>query len=457
MRRRTNQRSATVWIACAVAAAVALPATVASAQEPASESQLRSTIAAQMAQAPAAAGAYVVDLTDGHVVFDDRGDEKRLSASVTKLYTTATALMELGPRTRLKTRVLGTGRRNGATWTGDLYLRGSGDFTFGTAAFARKAYGSKATVERLAAALRRSGLRRIRGRVFGDASLFSDNGGTPFELVLCGDPLFGGGCPYGTRGKLERPIPNGPRTPIGFDRGLRSATGAKAQRRPATFAARRLIRALRDAGISVGGRAGAAVTPEDAPGLVATRSPTIARLTQLINRPSDNYAAETMLRLVGALVDAKGSRAGGARVVSRTIARRFDLAPDIQSGSGETLLDRTSPREVVQLLTGMRARPEGRAFARSLSLAGRNGTLLRFAGTPAEGRCQLKDGTRVDPEQPNTTLNMSGYCTSASGKPFAFAVMMNGMPLEFVPPDKIESPAYALQDQIVQALAGYQG
>jgi D-alanyl-D-alanine carboxypeptidase/D-alanyl-D-alanine-endopeptidase (penicillin-binding protein 4) len=35
--------------------------------------------------------------------------------------------------------------------------------------------------------------------------------------------------------------------------------------------------------------------------------------------------------------------------------------------------------------------------------------------------------------------------------------MMNGMPLEFVPPDRIESPAYALQDTIVKALAGYGG
>jgi len=52
-------------------------------------------------------------------------------------------------------------------------------------------------------------------------------------------------------------------------------------------------------------------------------------------------------------------------------------------------------------------------------------------------------------------LNMAGYCRSVSGRPFAFAVMMNGMPIEFVPPDKIESPAYALQDTIVKLLAGY--
>jgi D-alanyl-D-alanine carboxypeptidase/D-alanyl-D-alanine-endopeptidase (penicillin-binding protein 4) len=92
-----------------------------------------------------------------------------------------------------------------------------------------------------------------------------------------------------------------------------------------------------------------------------------------------------------------------------------------------------------------------------MSLAGRNGRLLRFAGSVAEGRCELKDGTRVDPVQANTTLNITGYCRSQSGRTLAFAVMMNGMKLQFVPPDRIESPAYALQDAFVNALAAYTG
>jgi D-alanyl-D-alanine carboxypeptidase/D-alanyl-D-alanine-endopeptidase (penicillin-binding protein 4) len=442
-------------VLCAVAAGLSLAAPVVPSRAAGGEAQLRATIAAQMAKGPAAEGAYVVDLADGHVVYDDRGDVKRLSASITKLYTTATALTELGPRARLSTRVLGTGHRAGQTWAGDLYLRGGGDFTFGTASFARKAYGSRGGIERLAATLRRSGLRRVRGSVFGDASLYTDNGGTPFTLTLCTDPLFGRGCPYGPAGKFERPIPNGPRTPIGFNRGLRSASGTAPQPRPARFAARGLIRALRDAGIRVQGRARAARTPPRARVLAATRSPQLARLVALINRPSDNYAADSMLRLLGARLAGDGSRAGGARAITRSVARRFGLAPEIRSGSGETLLDRTSPREVVRLLSGMQARSAGHAFKRSLSLAGRSGTLLRLAGTAAEGRCQLKDGTRVDPVQANTTLNLAGYCTSRGGTRFAFAVMMNGMPLKFVPPDRIVSPAYALQDRIVSALAGH--
>jgi D-alanyl-D-alanine carboxypeptidase/D-alanyl-D-alanine-endopeptidase (penicillin-binding protein 4) len=434
-----------------------LVATGARAQAPTTEAQLQASIGAQMAQGPAAEGALVVDLDDGHVIYDDRSTQLRLSASIAKLYTTSTAQLRLGQDTRLSTDLLGRGHRAGATWVGDVYLRGSGDFTFGTAAFARQAYGSRASTEALVRHLRRAGLRSITGRVFADTTLYSDNGGTEFGLVLCGAPLFGPGCPYGPAGKLERPIPNGPRTPLGFNRGLRNSTSGTPQKLPALFAARGMTRALRAGGIAVGGAPGDARTPAHSRRLAATQSPTIARLIALTNRPSDNYGADSLLRLIGARIAHDGSRAGGVDVIKRTMRSTFDIAPAVRSGSGETVLDRTSPAQVVALLRGMNGRPEGSAFADSLSLAGRNGTLLRFAGTVAEGRCQLKDGTRVDPVRKYTTLNMVGYCTSVSGRRFAFAVMMNGMRLEFVPPDKIESPAYALQDAIVEALAGYQG
>lgn len=455
MRRRTIDWRATAATAAAVSALIALPAAAAAQGSP--EEQLRATIAAQLAQGPAAEGAYVVDLGDGHVVYDDRSTEKRLSASVTKLYTTSTALIELEPRARVATRILGSGRRDGGTWSGDLYLRGLGDFTFGTAAFARDAYGTHASVEDLVRDLDRRGIRRVTGDVLGDASYYSDNGGTLFDLVLCGDPLFGPGCPYGPAGDLERPIPNGPRTPIGFNRGLKSDTGPAPQKRPAKFAARALIRELRDAGIRVDGNPGSARTPEAARRLADEPSPSIAKLVSLVNKPSDNYAADSILRLIGAKVADDGSGPDGAGVVRRTIQREFGIAPDIESGSGETVEDRTSPREVVTLLSGMAQRPEGRVFANSLSQAGRDGTLRRFKGTVAEGRCQLKDGTRVTDVATETTLNISGYCTSLSGRRLAFAVMMNGVTFEFIPPDRLESPAYALQDAIVLALAGYQG
>lgn len=62
--------------------------------------------------------------------------------------------------------------------------------------------------------------------------------------------------------------------------------------------------------------------------LAATRSPTVARLAALIDKPSDDYAADATLRLIGARVAGDGSGAGGARVVTRTVADRFGTRPE---------------------------------------------------------------------------------------------------------------------------------
>lgn len=445
-------------VAVAIGIVVVIPALLASTAlgRSAGEAGLRSALAAQMAQGPRDEGAYVVDLDTGHVVFADRRAVSLPTASLMKLFTTSTALLRLGRDARLSTRVFATGARRGSTWTGNLYLRGGGDFTFGTRSFDRGAYGGGGTVQSLAAAIRRSGVRTIRGSVYGDASLFTDGPGSPFELVLCAKPLFGPRCPYGPGGHFERPIPNGPRTAISFDRGLATATGAEPQRQPVQFAARALIAALRADGVKVTGRAGARTTPPLTRQIAQTRSPRLSRLVAFINRPSDNYAADVMLRDLGARLEGQGSGVAGAIAVTDTM-RRLGLRLQIESGSGETIEDKASPRAVTRLLVRMHHSSRAAAFRHSLSQAGRNGTLRRLAGTIAAGRCALKDGTRVDPLQSRNTLNISGYCRSVGGRRFAFAVMMTGMPIKFVPPDQLVSPAYALEDQIVKDLAGFRG
>ncbi len=420
------------------------------------ERALRSAIAAQMARGPRTEGAFVVDLSNGHVVFSDHGGTARPTASLMKLFTTSTALMRLGADTRLTTRVFASGARHGKTLTGSLYLRGGGDFTFGSASFARGAYGAGGTVQSLAATIRRAGIRRIRGSVYGDASLFTDGTGRPFDLVLCPKPLFGPGCPYGPAGRLERLLPWGPRTAISFDRGLAGTTSARPQRRPVRFAARALINALRADGVKVDGRAGARRTPTLATPIAHTQSPPMSRLITLINRPSDNYAADVLMRDLGARLEGQGSGAAGAIAVTDTM-RRFGLHPHVVSGSGESLRDRDSPRDVVGLLRLMHRGPDAAPFAHSLSQAGRNGSDTGYTHAPADGRCALKGGTRLDFKQSKNTLDVSGYCRSVGGRQFAFAVMMLGVPMKFVPPAKIVSPAYALQHQIVNDLANYRG
>jgi D-alanyl-D-alanine carboxypeptidase/D-alanyl-D-alanine-endopeptidase (penicillin-binding protein 4) len=352
--------------------------------------------------------------------------------------------------------VFATGTRQGNTSTGNLHLRGGGDFTFGSASFSHRAYGGGGTVQSLAATIRNAGVRRIRGSVYGDASLFSDGTGTPFDLLVCAHPLFGPGCPYGPAGRLERLLPWGPRMAISFDRGLANATSARPQQRPVRFAAQALIDALTANGVQVDGSAGTRSTPTLVTLIAQTESPPMSQLATLINRPSDNYAADVLLRDLGARLDGHGSGAAGAIAVTDTM-RRFGLHPHMVTGSGASVRDLDSPRDVVDLLRLMHRRPEAAAFEHSLSQADRNGSDTGFADTPADGRCALKGGTHLDLQQSNNTLNLSGYCRSVGGRELAFAVMMTGVPMKFVLPDQIVSPAYALQHQIVEDLANYRG
>jgi D-alanyl-D-alanine carboxypeptidase/D-alanyl-D-alanine-endopeptidase (penicillin-binding protein 4) len=163
-----------------------------------------------------------------------------------------------------------------------------------------------------------------------------------------------------------------------------------------------------------------------------------------------------LLRDLGARLEGQGSGATGALAVTDTM-RRFGLHPHLVTGSGESVRDLDSPRDVVGLLRLMHRRPQAAAFTRSLSQAGRNGSDTGYAHTAADGRCALKGGTHVGLNESENTLNVSGYCRSISGRQFAFVVMMTGLSMKFVPPAKIVSPGYALQHRIVEDLADYRG
>lgn len=417
---------------------------------------LRADLSAQMAKGPQREGAYVVDLSTGHVVFSRNARTPRITASLMKLFTTSTALLRFGGDARLSTRVFATGARQGSSWNGNLYLRGGGDPTFGSKAFVRHATGAGGTVQALAAQIRRSGVRRIRGSVYGDGSVFTDGPGAPFTLVLCPHPLFGPGCPYGPAGRFARPLPNGPMTAISYNRGLANDRSARPQKQPLRFAARALITALRADGVKVTGRAGARLTPPLTTPIATTWSPPMSRLIGLADKPSDNYIANVLLHDIGARVEGQGSMVAGAIGVTDTM-RRFGLHPRVATGDGGSDDDNATPHDVVGLLSRMAKLPQGPTFRRALSLAGRNGTLERLAGTPSAGRCQLKDGTRIVSNPRNTVLNLAGYCRSVGGDTFAFAVMMNGVQIRFVPPTTIVSPAYALEDSIVNDLADFRG
>ncbi len=372
-------------------------------------------VARGLARARGASAGYVLDTTTGRVLAAVRADARLNPASVEKLYTTSTALLRFGPTGTLQTSVLGAGTLDPATgtWHGDLYLRGGGDPTFGSAAFDRRAYGVGTTVSALAAAVRAAGIVRVDGHVYGDESWLD---------ALRGGPASG----YG----LDLDI-GGPLSALLFDRGLANEDGSALQRQPALFAAQQLTLALRTARVGVPrGVTGVGTAPADVRALVALDSPPMATLVKLTLVPSDNMFAEELVKDIGARFGSAGSTAAGAWVVRHTMLR-LRIHPQVVDGSGLSRADHTSPHQVVVLLNALRANA---ALRDGLPVAGRTGTLAyRMRGTSAQDRCQAKTGTL------SNVSALAGYCTAANGHLLAFAFIENGVytPTAKVAEDKL--------------------
>jgi D-alanyl-D-alanine carboxypeptidase/D-alanyl-D-alanine-endopeptidase (penicillin-binding protein 4) len=366
-------------------------------------------LARQMAAAGPGSGAYVVDLDTGAELFADDPDVPRIPASVQKLFTTSTALLRYGPLEHLTTEVRSVqGVDELGVLDGNLVLRGGGDPTFG----------DRQARELAAALVAQLGLQEVTGRVLGDESAFDSRRGTPAS-------------------GYRTSIWIGPLSALSYNRGR---DGRHFAARPALVAARAFERALEREGVEVRRGAREGLADPQAAVLGQWTSPTIAELTEQINRPSDNYAAETLLKGLGARFGGGGSTAGGARVVNSTLAR-FDVRPRVIDGSGLSRRNRTTPREVVRLLVEMANTETGDVFADSLAVAGRTGTLdRRMRGSAAQDACRAKTGTL------NGVSNLAGYCDSRSGRRVAFAFLMSGVTV---------NGAHRLQDRMASSLARY--
>ncbi|MBA2504500.1 MAG: D-alanyl-D-alanine carboxypeptidase/D-alanyl-D-alanine-endopeptidase [Thermoleophilaceae bacterium] len=405
-------------IAAALLAAVLSPALAAGQ----SDSSLQKRLGSAMRGAGSQSGAYVMDAATDKRVFGAREGRARILASNTKLFTTAAVLAQYGAQHRFATEVLGDGQLDAdGVFTGDLYLRGGGDPTFGSRAYVRRSFGSggDASVEDLAAALAQAGIQRVRGRVLGDES--------KFDARRSGR---GAGRDGEVGGQLSGLI---------FNRGFSNTFGSAFQATPAVFAAAQLDAALGKEGVPVSGAPRAGRTPGGATVLATEQSSPVATLIRLTNKPSDNYIAEMLLKDLALDDDGGASTAEGA-TDAENFAEQSGSFADIADGSGLSRGNRAAPKAVAKLLDAMLDRDDAAAWNDSLTIAGRDGTLApRMRRGPARGRCRGKTGTLRD------VSALSGYCESIGGRTFAFSIIMNSA-----------NPASArsVQDRMAQALAG---
>ncbi len=372
-----------------------------------------------------ASGLIVVEAESGDMVCARAPGRQRPLASNMKLFTTATALSRLGPGARIPTRVFSDGRLDsGGILHGSLYLQGGGDPTLGTPTFYNSYLAGLGTnLFSLVPQIRAAGIRSISGRVYADDTIFDRRRGVA-DSGYATSPYIG------------------PLSGLAFNSGFSGATSSSGfSSDPAKLAASKLARSLSAGGVAVPSQVAVAATPADAEAVAVVRSPTLTQIADLTNVYSDNYFAETLIKLLGARLGGAGTTAAGAAVVE-DFAQAHGSGLHAVDGSGLTRSNRASPRQVVDLLLAMRDDPAGEEFIQDLALTGKEGTVDgRMVGTAAYARCRTKTGTITG------VSNLSGYCFNKSGRIMAFSILMGSV--------GDTGYAHLQQDRIAGLVAGY--
>mgnify|MGYP003946031265 CR=1 FL=1 len=269
--------------------------------------------------APSASGAVAVDLLTGRTVFQRNPDAPLAPASNEKLAVTFAALRELGAGYRFRTEIFGRGFQDGAVWQGDLVLKGYGDPTL-----------DGLQVDRLATQVAQLGITRVTGRVLADESWFDSTRTAPGWKTS----FFINECP--------------PLSALVVDRARYDGHVAP---QPAVAAAGVLKQRLRAHGVTTGAVAVGRAS-ESWLALAQVESEPLTDVLRDMDRESDNFEAEMLLKAIGAEVGSAGTTAAGVAIVLRDLAsdgvplagvRMFD-------GSGLSLDDRITARALAALL-----------------------------------------------------------------------------------------------------------
>ncbi len=407
-------------------------------------------------------GVEVVAVPSGRVIYADRSRETFIPASLVKLFTSYGALKLLGADHRFATTLWVKERPRGSVIPGDLWIKGEGD---------------PFLVDEQAALIVRQlkelGVQRIQGGVAVDNGYFypqveklclDGNCHDSYNPVLSattldfntvvfnlqpgakpGSPVQLQWFPPGDYVRLQNlattsaghtsaqvHIQPGGMLQDGTERyritgKLPAGMGAQEYRvnvaAPGAFVARSFRALLQQSGIEVQGkgvRSGA--VPAGAIRLLTAQSPPLAEMIHGLNRYSNNFMAEMLLRSLGGhLLGPPGTAAKGLAVLGKVLRKAGIPEEEVQlhSGSGLSRQCRASPRAFCRVLLKAHEDPAmGREFFESLAISGEEGTLknrLQRTGAAIRG----KTGTLSE------VVAFAGYVTNLKGDLCAATILLN--------------------------------
>ncbi len=409
---------------------------------------------------------HVVDVASGDEVFAWNASTALLPASTMKVITSGAALRNLGPAFRFSTEVLYDGKLgDDGVLHGNLYVRGGGDPTLVIEKLWKLVLDTKL-----------EGVREVKGNVYFDDSHFDNDSGIPgwnkkvdvengpsyfpplgalslnFNTVaIVVGPGSGVGVPARVELETESAVLHVRNDAVTVSSGAgrwikleREVVGSEVTYRisgaiPLSSESRRYYRTVADStayftgafaalckelGIRVRGHFLSGGIPETARSLVTLSSPPLAAILMDMNKFSNNFMSEQILKALGAqVVGEPGTTEKGIQVVRKYLA---DLGiPEDQyqlvNGSGLSREARVRTEHLTAVLLDMyHDLRVGAEFRSSLSIGGTDGTLRsRFRGDDEPGRLRGKTGSL------NGVHCLAGYVEAADHRVYAFAFMVN--------------------------------
>jgi len=447
----------------------------------ADDSALRESIAKELSSPSLAhgwTGVLIKSLDDYRVLYGLNEDRLFIPASNMKLFVSSCVADMLPADYRYTTPVLRDGAVDGSTLRGSLYLKGSGDSTLETK-----------DLRTLARAVKAAGITRVEGDVVGDGSIFdteslgygwayddlsayysaeisgltADRGTVSLRLT----PGEVGGAPkvslvpdagYMLVRNTATTIPDSQEETVvvnrivgtniitvtgGVRRGNKDFAVPVTMTDPAAYTAHLFRAILREQGVEVTGTARTGRVPQGATQVAEHRSPPMPEILSLLNKPSDNLIAESLLKTLGAVRKNEGTARAGTNV-EREYLKRIGVDPEIlvlADGSGLSRHNNVTPASIIAILQYMWTHPNRNSFIESLPVAGVDGSLRRrMLNTPAAGKVMAKTG------YVGKARSLSGYVTARDGEVYAFSMIMNHY-------NGTTADVNAIQDRILAAIA----
>jgi D-alanyl-D-alanine carboxypeptidase/D-alanyl-D-alanine-endopeptidase (penicillin-binding protein 4) len=406
---------------------------------------------------PSKTGVQVIALKDGSEVFAQNPDTALKPASNQKLFTSAAALSLLKPDHVFPTLFYSTKPVRDGILDADLYIKG-----FGAPDLVGEFWWL------MVQELSRQGLREIRGDLIADDTYF-DSEERPdtvpddswvsapvsalsfnYDVVTVRvrpGPTAGSRpsvelIPLGSYFKVNnRALTRAGTSRLVVGRGYRQGVNTidvsgsirlgsspievtKGVEEPALYALAGFKELATKQGIAIRGAMRKGETPPGALELFRFESKPLASIVRDMNKHSNNFIAEAILKTLGAeFVGTPGTTEKGLEVVREFLSRIGVPHQEIllADGSGLSHQNRTTARALVQTLRAMHDDfelwPE---FLASLPIAGVDGTLQRrFRAEDLLRKVRAKTGKIAG------VTSLSGYAVNEGGETFAFSIVLN--------------------------------